>query len=318
MLRVLRQSDFWHGDRRVGRHIAPGELRGYYNDLTAKTLPYSGPTSYLGVPLVPLGKRRGFALHPVTVCQVALGWHERWLDEESEFALRRFLQLANWLVDHQTCDGNVKGIWPVPYAVPLYGLSSGWVSALVQGQAISVLVRAYKITGQEEYLHTAEQALSAFNLDVDRGGIRGYDAHGNLFFEEYPSRPESRVLNGLISALWGLYDYAIATRSCETHSLFLEGTRSLARCLPLYDIGYWSRYSLFPGSIFSDIASPYYHREHIAQLRATSILVPDEAFLSMADKWERCLANRAIVLRVMVAKGVSRIYQRMKHGRALW
>ena len=310
----LAQKDFWHGERKVGRNFVAGKLGGYYNDLTAKTMPYDGPRSAEGVPLVRVSdsRKRRFVLHPVTVCQVALGWHERWLQEQSDYALDGFLKLADWLVANQEAIKDMDGVWPVPYAVSMYRLSPGWVSALVQGQAISVLARAYKVTSKTEYLLTAERALKPFQVDVISGGVRNYDRDGRVFFEECPTVPSSRILNGFVSALWGVYDYTLLTEDDIAEAMFTEGVNTLITSLPLYDTGYWSRYSLFRYPGFSNIASPYYHKEHIAQLRATYILVNSEQLRSMADRWESYLQRWTNLVRVVSIKSLSRILMRFQ------
>lgn len=307
MLRRTVPQDFWHGDREVGRNFTAGQIGGYYNDLTAKAQPFSGPQSPLGVPLERL-RPGSYALHPVTVCQVALGWHERWISEKSDGHLEQFLMLTDWLVHNQCSRFGVGGVWPVPYPVDVYRLPAGWISALVQGQAVSALVRAYRATGNVKYLAAAEAAIAPFEVEVSQGGLRNYDDEGNLFFEEYPTASPSRVLNGFISSLWGLYDFAICTGNCLVQTMFADGMRTLRTSLHLYDMGYWSRYSLFHSRGFSNVASPYYHKEHIAQLRATHLLTDDASLARVADRWEKYQRSWVNLSRVVSRKAVSRFY----------
>ena len=65
----------------------------------------------------------------------------------------------------------------------------GWYGAMCQGQAMSVLCRAYHATGEAKYLAAAEAALGPFTRDSrTEGGVRarfmnrcvGY--HYNCFF----------------------------------------------------------------------------------------------------------------------------------------
>jgi len=109
LFRWMVPSDFWHRQRRMGRHFGPGELEGYYADLIENTNTDRTRVSPIGVPLVRL-RAGSYALHPVTVCQVALGWYERWLDCRSHETLDRFLQLADWLVQNQTMRPGVGGV----------------------------------------------------------------------------------------------------------------------------------------------------------------------------------------------------------------
>jgi hypothetical protein len=64
------------------------------------------------------------------------------------------------------------------------------------------------------------------------------------FFEEYPTRPPSFVLNGFMFALLGLYDLAAIAPGTQARSLYRAGRRTLLRALPLYDFDGVSSYDL--------------------------------------------------------------------------
>lgn len=79
-------------------------------------------------------------------------------------------------------------------------IQSPWSSAMAQGQAISVLLRAYQFTGKETYLESARIAMNAFYIPLKDGGLKTSIKGGLLFFDEYPANPPTRVLNGFIFA----------------------------------------------------------------------------------------------------------------------
>ncbi len=304
--KLLIPNDFWHSQRETGKHIEPGALSGYYLDLRTKTRTYNGKKSSSGIPLVWDGNNRVWVQHPVTVCQVALGWWDTWLDDGKEEDLDLFLKLAGWLVRNQQNDPQKGGIWPIPYGIPFYDLHSGWISALVQGQALSVLTRAYICTTKRCYIEAAVQAFTPFNLTLEEGGVQSNNKHG-LFFEEYPSSSPSRVLNGFISSLWGLYDYWLASHDQQAYTLWRAGVQTLVSSLSDYDTGHWSRYSLYQKKGVSNLASPYYHQEHIAQLQAMTLLTEHEKFNQVATRWERYFYNPVVLVLVLVTKFFSRL-----------
>ena len=87
---------------------------------------------------------------------------------------------------------------------------------MAQGHALSVLSRAFHVTGDEEYLNAAVKGLHIFEKvsseekklslqPVSEGGVRA-DLFGSPWFEEYPTQPSTFVLNGFIYSLIGLYD----------------------------------------------------------------------------------------------------------------
>ena len=307
MFRSWLQQDYWHGESSIGPNITPGILRGYYRDLRGKTFIRTKIKSNQGIPLIRLQGK--YILQPVTVCQVALGWYERWLDDDTFiYALDQFILLADWLVENSRFREHIGYVWPMQYGIATYSLAPGWISALVQGQAISVLIRAYEITKKDDYLQVASGATNPFKVSVFSGGGLFELSGGNIFFEEYPSHKGVHVLNGFISSLWGLYDYYLSTRDDVVKNIYLQGVTSLINSLPLFDTGYWSRYSLLDHYSFSNVASPYYHRAHISQLRATNIIHENSKFLEYANTWDNYLDDKSSVCRVVFEKSVSRIW----------
>ena len=121
-----------------------------------------------------------------------------------------FFHGANWFVRNQDASGG----WPshvvfnkdqkkYPKAKEL---SPGWYGAMCQGQAISVLVRAYLTSGNEEYLAAAEKAVGVFNISSANGGVKAVFMNQHVWYEEYPTTPSTFILNGFMYSLLGLFD----------------------------------------------------------------------------------------------------------------
>lgn len=94
---------------------------------------------------------------------------------------------------------------------------------------------------------------------------------GLPFYEEYPTKKPSMVLNGFIYTLFGLYD--LGSCSCKdsvvASKMFEAGYNTLVKLLPLYDGGFCSRYSLSHITVFPNYNSnPLYHPIHVNQLIA--------------------------------------------------
>jgi hypothetical protein len=51
-----------------------------------------------------------------------------------------------------------------------------------------------------------------------------------------------------------------------------------------YDVGWWSRYSLYPHRL-PDLAKPFYHRLHVHQLEVTARLVGEAELAETARRW---------------------------------
>lgn len=204
--------------------------------------------------------------------------------------LDNFFDAANYLVRRQ----DHKGGWPIMVTrklVPeMLELSPGWYSAMGQGQAISLLVRAYLRTKDQKYLNTASKALKIFEIDSAHGGVLTKYAGKYHWYEEYPTTPSSFVLNGFIYSLMGLYDLK-QTASGETaehaSKLYNAGMDSLRHMLLMFDNGSGTFYDLKHISlgIAPNRARWDYHTVHINQLLILSLIDKDPLFANTAKRW---------------------------------
>ncbi len=121
--------------------------------------------------------------------------------------IKVFLSYADWLVNNLTMIDAQTGLWRYMFDYFPYLEKSPWVSSMAQGRGIQVLLRAYLLTSSSKYLDAAGEALKAYSVTYENGGIRQLDGDGNVCYEEYPGKPTSHVLNGFIFSLWGLHDY---------------------------------------------------------------------------------------------------------------
>lgn len=172
----------------------------------------------------------------VTVIQWGL---ERHAKGDNAAAIRA----AEWLVDNQCVDGTWRYGFDYYVESADTTLPAGWVSALAQGQALSLLVRAWEITGDSGYLDAGRAALGAFSRPVEEGGVLRF-WRGHPFYEEYPTVGPSLVLNGFLFALVGLHEFAEATADAEAERLWVAGEETAATLLPLYAYGDTTTYGL--------------------------------------------------------------------------
>nr|CUU99378.1 hypothetical transcript [Hymenolepis microstoma] len=179
---------------------------------------------------------------------------DRHLTANKEFARRRFLSAAEWFVVNQHEDGSWRVKVNRVFTSDIY-LKPGWCSAMGQGQAISLLVRAANLTNDPRFQAAAVRGLGPFsrpvNLDTGNCGVRAYflDQKTLPWFEEYPAIPNVFVLNGFIFSLIGLYDLSKTgpighENGTIATELLTEGVETLARVLPLFDSGFGSFYDL--------------------------------------------------------------------------
>lgn len=238
-------SCFYHN-----RLNAKSLLGNYYIDFTDVALNWHGSFDQEGIPLRNYGGKIGTQYQPVGIAHYALGNYELYLQTSDVKYKKTFLRQANWLCKNlairKISVDSVFGVWEYKFDLDSYLLKAPWPSAMSQGEGISVLLRAYQLTNDEKYLKCAKLALESFEVSLKKGGVRYEDNRGFVWYEEYPADPPPHVLNGLIFALFGLYEFYKVTDDSEALNLFNQGIQTLEANLYLYDLGFWSSYSLLP------------------------------------------------------------------------
>src|SRR5215831_21222944 len=89
--------------------------------------------------------------HPTIIAQVALVHWNRYLETNGDIHRECFLEQASWLVKHASGTRDDSGGWPIASPHPDFPTRGPWLSALTQGIAISVLLRAYQLTREQPY-----------------------------------------------------------------------------------------------------------------------------------------------------------------------
>jgi heparosan-N-sulfate-glucuronate 5-epimerase len=280
-------------DLPVGGQVTPGELRGYYIDFASKVTEPVWPPSWL--------PPREQQIHCETI-QWALGCLERHLATEDERWLSAALEAAGYLSEIQSDSGGWEHLTPMPHT---YHLAAPWLSALAQGEGASLFARLHLLTGDPAHADTARQALHSMELPVERGGVLAGLGDGTLP-EEYPTSPPSFVLNGAIFALWGFYDVGIGLDDAQAAQAFDDGAETLAANIARWDLGYWSRYDLYPHPLVN-VASPAYHQLHITQLKAITLIAPDSRFDRVRERFEGYQRSRISRWRAFAAKAAFRL-----------
>ncbi|MGH2909139.1 MAG: D-glucuronyl C5-epimerase family protein [Solirubrobacteraceae bacterium] len=261
----------------VGQHIDPDGVRGYPIDMRVKAASAAGPPPEYWEPE---------ALYVATT-QYALGCHERWLHGDGEQWLQASLEAARRLISLQSPDGSWHHRRPLRHTFPL---PPPWASGITQGQGASLMVRLHLQTGEPEFARAAGLALGPLTTPQARGGVRG-EIGGLPWPEEYPTSPQSHVLNGAIFALFGFRDVAVGLGDAQAGRNFADGIESLASNLHRYDTGSWSLYSLFPHPILNR-ASSFYHDLHVNLLTAMRSLAPRPEFEATRERWAAYSASR--------------------------
>lgn len=227
---------------------------------------------------------RQHAYNPIRIAQFALHCFGIWHATGDESARAEFLAQAAWLRDRQQPRG-IPGIYRFEFPWAKYGAEPGWWSAMAQGEAVSVLLRADRIVPGGGFADAALRAALPFRYDIAHGGVVWREGP-DVFFEEIANEHAAHVLNGCIFALWGLWELRQQTREPWLDPLLEESVGTLRRWLHAFDTGWWTLYSLMRSAGGQPhVATLKYHAFHIAQMRVLAEMFDEPAFAQAAERW---------------------------------
>jgi heparosan-N-sulfate-glucuronate 5-epimerase len=307
------QLSFWHETPEINQQAFPGitgDQRGRDANLSTNAAPthigpyymlfrekadYTGPYDNDGIPLLDYRGSIGRQYNPIAIAQWGLANSNRYFASCDESRRERTRKAANWLV--KNLEQNAHGLWVWNHHFDWEyrdTLKAPWYSGLAQGQGISLLLRAQALTDEENYLGAAQRAFISLTKNISEGGVLFAEKdpaendlrENDLWIEEYVVNPPTHILNGFIWALWGVFDYAQACSDVIADQLWHRGVQSLVANLGRYDTGYWSLYEQ-SGTRLKMLASPFYHRLHIVQLRVMAKLTGEVKFTEFAERWQR-------------------------------
>ncbi|MCX7883653.1 MAG: D-glucuronyl C5-epimerase family protein [Caloramator sp.] len=241
------------------------------------------------VPMIKIYGKNNFVYNPIAIAQYGLQYYSYFIKYNNKDYLKNVIAASNWFVANQDRKTG-KWLYNFPFYVDGMGitLKPGWASAMGQGQIISLLVRAYDVTKDENYIKAAELGLKPLKIDVKDGGLKR-TINGYTFYEEYPTIPPSYALNGFMFTLFGLYDLSYIRPQSEATALFKDGMKTLSWILPQYDYPK-NKISIYHLGYKTDSSkkihtSKFYHSVHIIQLKAMYSIMPEPVFMKYYNLW---------------------------------
>lgn len=279
---LAKLSHRWLGTKRVeGNHVKREKI--VFGPIL--TAPYHVPHHH------PSRRREVEQVaHPYALIHQALTLYNQYLVHRSETLKTHFLKCADSLANRLVITQNF-GVWPYYCLIlraRMYGCKIPWVSALAQGQGISVLVRAYTLADDNKYIVAARYALRAFGIPMRDGGVLFVDNDDDdWWYEEYAcgcSLP-SGVLNGFILGLLGVHDFHILTGDKFSKKLFDKGILTLCHHLDDFDTNY--PYKLTYYDRLKHMVTIEYHSLHIELMEILYKTTQKEIFRKYWERWER-------------------------------
>lgn len=308
------QLTFWHDTPEENPGVTIDGLGEYYMNFSQKAH-YTAHLDAAGIPMLDYRGKIGMQYNPIAISQWGLGNYNLFrksqssLDQslENQQCRRKFLAASDWLVSH--LEQNSSGVWVWNHYFDWEyrdTLKAPWYSGLAQGQGISLLVRAHVETGIPEYLNSAQRVFNSFLKPTSEGGVVFVDELQCSWIEEYIVFPPTHILNGFIWAAWGIRDYFLATKDGNAEELFKQAVQTLLANLYKYDLGFWSLYEQ-SGTRLPMLASSFYHKLHVVQLRVLSRLTGDKIFADYADRWQTYADRKFNRARALCYKSVFKL-----------
>jgi D-glucuronyl C5-epimerase-like protein len=262
---------------------------------------------------IPLHCSRTFvSYNPAYIAWYGLVHLERSIRQDDAAGRDVFLKQVQWLVDNAVRREDGSIVWPLTFdwreGDCLF--RAPWISAMIQGLAISALVRAHRIIGDGHVLDLCRGATRVFEKDVQDGGVRTFEV-GHAVYEEYPGFPLPRVLDGYLFSLLGLYDFVAETQDSNARELLSDGINGLKYLLPFWDYrGRWSRYGAH-----GYLCPPHYHRLNGALLASLARLTGDGLLDRYATSWASDRLGAAAKAEIFLTFLLTKNWCRIRHFR---
>lgn len=214
--------------------------------------------------------------HPVGQAQFALGclasYHTETDPGRQCLLLTRARTQADRLISQRY---EARSAWWFPYPFDFtHTVHTGvtytapWYSGMAQGEALSLFVQLAQVdalTTEEKtsYLAAADAAFASLQ-QVDDGypWAVNIDADGYVWIQEYPASAtgiSDYTFNGMIFAMFGLWDYYQATGSQTAAALYDGCATTISQYFPLLRNTKW--FSFYCKA--HRIPAPTYHQHHI-------------------------------------------------------
>lgn len=274
-----------------GKCYSKDGIEGYYNNLTDKVLKFGFPGNELPVSEPAPGIKMYFS---IAIFQYGLAAYDLFLLTKDESYLEKVKACAEWAVSNQDSNGGWKTF--------TYKRPDQLYSAMAQGEALSLLVRAHKAFSDDRYIECAHRAKLFMMKPVDEGGTTVYK-DGSIYLYEYLNVPQ--VLNGWIFAAWGLFDYGKYLNNKLAIGEWENTVETMANKLHMYDHQYWSMYD--DGTTLSN---PFYHKLHIAMLNTMYDLTGIEEFRKYSQIFSLYQSKRLNRVRAFLVKVWQKILEK--------
>jgi hypothetical protein len=222
----------------------------------------------------------------------------------------RFLNRAKAQADRLMKNARKVGdAWYLPYTFsfdlhnkPTDRMKPPWYSAMAQGQAMTLFVRLWEVTGDQKYRNAADGVFNSFLRlrNNTTPWVVWIDAGKRLWLEEYASPKPDRTFNGQVFAVFGLWDYWRVTEDERAQKLYQGGLTTVMDYFAYWrNKNYVSHYCITHKSALDE----KYHLIHIGQMIHMFAISEDVRFLRVGETFMRDFPKPEVKGTVSFVKG---------------
>ena len=208
--------------------------------------------------------------HPVYSIEIALVKINDYHFAHDTSSLELSDKIAFSLIDKSLkVDDATLIVYSFPYFIhdnAFQEIYSPWYSAMAQGMELSLLSRLYKETNDSVYLEHTGRVFQSFKLlkaNEPFHWISCVDEKGFLWLEEYPMDVSCHTLNGMMFAMFGIYEYYELTKDPEAFDILQGSLATIDNYLGDFrnekDMSYYC--------LKHKVKDNYYHKIHQRQLK---------------------------------------------------
>jgi hypothetical protein len=286
--------DYWHPRLEIRGDFESGRIGRYPVSMECKA-EYPGQLNAEGVPVIFLGTIP--TVLPVAVILYGLGSYDAFLQTANLRYRDQTMRALCWLKNRSVALGEGIG-WPNREDIPVYGLQAPWFSAVAQGFALSLLVRANDFDSGGPWRAMACAAWRGYHVPIEAGGFSRKMPYG-VVYEEYPAAQLNFVFNGMCHAVIGLWEAWKSHLVAEAEEDFHNGINAVRFLLPRFVEHNWSLYSLSECLGKPLLASPYYQRANGLLAKVIAVMANDLELARCGQCWLN--ASDSVVRRVAIS-----------------
>jgi hypothetical protein len=139
-------------------------------------------------------------------------------------------------------------------------LPDKFYSALTQSRWLDAFSKIYELNGDLYFRDMANKVFLSLSIPVDQGGVLK-EVQGGVSIEEYPHKVPLYTLNGWLTALNIIIEYADRSGNLNARGLIDGNLHALRKMLPLYDL--------------PALSNSRYQLANVAKIKFTGVKVVD-------------------------------------------